>query len=33
MREGQITSLVVTDDDARPVGVLRLIDLVGAGLT
>lgn len=32
MREGQITSLIVTDDEARPVGVLRLIDLVGAGL-
>lgn len=32
MREGQITSLVVTDEDHRPLGVLRLIDLVGAGL-
>ncbi len=32
MREGQITSLVVTDEDQRPLGVLRLIDLVGAGL-
>ncbi len=32
MRAGQITSLIVTDDADRPVGVLRLMDLLGAGL-
>lgn len=32
MREGQITSLVVTDEAGRPIGVLRLMELVNAGL-
>lgn len=32
MRGAQITSLVVTDEAARPVGLLRLMDLLGAGL-
>ena len=32
MRTAQITSLVVTDDSGQPVGVLRLMDLLGAGL-
>jgi arabinose-5-phosphate isomerase len=32
MRTAQITSLVVTDDSGKPVGVLRLMDLLGAGL-
>lgn len=32
MREAQITSLVVVDDQQRPVGILRLLDLVRAGL-
>ncbi|HPM24056.1 MAG TPA: KpsF/GutQ family sugar-phosphate isomerase [Phycisphaerae bacterium] len=32
MRESQITSLVVTDDAGRPVGLLRLMDLLNAGL-
>ena len=32
MSEGQITSLVVTDDSGRPAGLLRLMDLLQAGL-
>lgn len=32
MRESAITSLVVVDADDRPVGLLRMIELVGAGL-
>jgi arabinose-5-phosphate isomerase len=32
MRTGQITSLVVTDEAGKPVGLLRLMDLLGAGL-
>jgi arabinose-5-phosphate isomerase len=32
MRAGQITSLVVTDEAGKPVGLLRLMDLIGAGL-
>lgn len=32
MRESQITSLVVAGGDGRPVGILRLMDLVSAGL-
>jgi arabinose-5-phosphate isomerase len=32
MQDGQITSLVVTDEARRPVGLLRLMDLLGAGL-
>lgn len=32
MRLGQITSLVVTDNDGRPVGLLRLMELLNAGL-
>ncbi|MCK4340396.1 MAG: KpsF/GutQ family sugar-phosphate isomerase [Phycisphaerae bacterium] len=32
MQTGQITSLVVTDDAGRPIGLLRLMDLLGAGL-
>ena len=32
MREAQITSLVVADDEGRPVGLLRLLDLLRAGL-
>ena len=32
MRDSQITSLVVVDAAARPVGVLRLMDLLRAGL-
>ena len=32
MRTAQITSLVVTDDAGKPVGLLRLMDLLGAGL-
>ena len=32
MRDGQITSLVVIDDDGRPVGLLRLMELINAGL-
>jgi len=32
MRSAQITSLVVTDDTGRPVGLLRLMDLIQAGL-
>ena len=33
MRAGQITSLVVTDEAGRPEGLLRLMDLIGAGLS
>jgi len=33
MRESQITSLVVVDDAHRPVGLLRLLDLLNAGLS
>ncbi len=32
MQSSQITSLVVADDDDRPLGVLRLMDLLSAGL-
>ncbi len=32
MRAGQITSLVVAGDDGKPVGLLRLMDLLAAGL-
>lgn len=32
MQAGQITSLVVLGDDGRPAGLLRLMDLLGAGL-
>ncbi len=32
MRDAQITSLVVADDSGRPVGLLRLMDLLDAGL-
>lgn len=32
MRDAQITSLVVADDTGRPIGLLRLMDLVRAGL-
>ncbi len=32
MRDAQISSLIVTDDHDRPVGVLRLFDLIAAGL-
>lgn len=32
MRDSQITSLIVEDDAGRPVGVLRLMDLLAAGL-
>lgn len=32
MRESQITSLVVLDEADRPIGVLRLMDLVSAGI-
>jgi arabinose-5-phosphate isomerase len=32
MRRGQITSLVVVDESDRPIGLLRLMDLVNAGL-
>ncbi len=32
MSESQITSLVVTDDAGRPLGLLRLMDLLKAGL-
>ena len=32
MREGQITSLVVAQADAIPLGIVRLQDLVRAGL-
>ncbi len=33
MRESQITSLVVVDEHDRPIGLLRLMDLLGAGLS
>jgi len=33
MRRGQITSLVVVDEHDKPVGLLRLMDLLDAGLT
>lgn len=33
MRASQITSLVVTDDNGQPVGLLRLMDLLDAGLS
>ncbi len=33
MRESQITSLVVANEAARPLGLLRLMDLVRAGLS
>lgn len=32
MRDAQITSLVVVDEQQRPIGVLRLMDLLRAGL-
>jgi len=32
MRESQITSLVVLDEAGKPIGLLRLMDLLGAGL-
>jgi arabinose-5-phosphate isomerase len=32
MQESQITSLIVVDDAGRPLGVLRLMDLLAAGL-
>lgn len=32
MREGQITSLVVVGDDGLPIGLLRLMDVIAAGL-
>ena len=32
MRDAQITSLVVTDPDEKPIGLLRLMDLLKAGL-
>ncbi len=32
MRDGEITSLVVTDENDQPVGVLRLMDLLNAGI-
>ncbi len=32
MRDAQITSLVVTGEDGQPVGLLRLMDLLNAGL-
>ena len=32
MRTAQITSLVVTDESGRPAGLLRLMDLIDAGL-
>lgn len=33
MRDSQITSLVVVNDAGKPIGVLRLMDLLNAGLT
>lgn len=33
MRESQITSLVVVDEQRRPVGLLRLLEVVNAGLS
>ena len=32
MRDAQITSLVVVNEEGRPIGVLRLLDLIRAGL-
>ena len=32
VRHSQITSLVVVDDDDKPIGLLRLLDAPGAGL-
>ncbi len=32
MEESRITALVVTDDDRRPIGVIRMHDIVQAGL-
>ena len=32
MREGRITSLAIVDDQGQPVGLLRLMDLLDAGL-
>jgi len=32
MRAAQITSLVVTEEDGKPIGLLRLMDLINAGL-
>jgi hypothetical protein len=32
VRDSQITSLVVADDDDKPIGLLRLLDLLRAGL-
>lgn len=33
MEDSQITSLVVIDDERRPVGVLRLLDILKAGVS
>lgn len=33
MRTEQITSLVVTDESGKPIGLVRLLDLLSAGLT
>jgi len=33
MRDSQITSLVVTDQEGKPIGLLRLMDLLNAGLS
>lgn len=33
MREEQITALIVADESGRPQGVLRMMDLIGAGLS
>ena len=32
MRDGQITSLVVADEGGKPLGLLRLLDLINAGI-
>ena len=32
MRDSQITSLVVLDEEGRPAGLLRMMELVNAGL-
>ena len=32
MRDGQITSLVVTDENEQPIGLLRIMDLLNAGI-
>lgn len=32
VHDSQITSLVVVDDDDKPIGLLRLMDLLRAGL-